>query len=472
MFGLVVLCLFFLLLCGVIALILGWRDPSRLAAVWQWLKTSFGFRLAAVGALTLILMAPLAMIEGVVDERARYQQEVTRGIAQQWALDQTLLGPILAVPFTYEQTVKEEVRVGKDEYETRDVLKTLKQTYFGLPDQLTIENTINPDERKRGLYRAVVYTADMTLKASFSPPDFKALNRETKEVLWDQARIYMSASEMRGLVHGVSATVDGDALDLASGVTGADFLDAGFHSLVGEKAKDGLKLEMNLPMKGSQSFHFSPIGKETLAKVTSSWPSPSFSGALLPNEREVSSDGFRAEWRLTNLARSYPQAWIGTSVHRQLKSFVAGVRLFEPVKLYTKTERAVKYGILFIGLTFMAVLGMEFGARVRFHPAQYAVIGAGLTLVYLLILSLSEHFGFGWAYAAATALITLMVAGYAHASLRKLSVTLGLVAILAGLYATLYSILSLEDYALLTGSLLLLVALAASMWLTRRLTAE
>jgi inner membrane protein len=146
------------------------------------------------------------------------------------------------------------------------------------------------------------------------------------------------------------------------------------------------------------------------------------------------------------------------------------VSFVQAVDHYQQTERAVKYGLLFVILTFTVFLLWELLRNLRLHPVQYVLIGAALVVFYLLLLSLAEHIPFAAAYGVAATATIALVAGYsASVLLAGLRGALGIGAWLAALYGVLFVLLQLEDVALLVGSVFVFVMLALVMFLTRRI---
>jgi inner membrane protein len=238
----------------------------------------------------------------------------------------------------------------------------------------------------------------------------------------------------------------------------------------GPDGRAGFAFQVKLKLNGSGSLMFLPMGKETRLNLSSTWNSPSFTGAYLPVERTVGEDGFRATWKTMHFTRSFPQAWLDWAIAApEWEKFAFGAELHLPVDRYQKTERCAKYAILFILLTFLVFFVQETLHRRRIHPMQYLLVGAALCLFYLLLLSLSEHVPFALAYAAASAGVVIMVTCYGFTVLgaRKRAWALG--AMLAGLYGYLFTLLQMEDFALLMGALGLFAILGAVMFATRRI---
>jgi inner membrane protein len=232
-----------------------------------------------------------------------------------------------------------------------------------------------------------------------------------------------------------------------------------------------------LTIRGSGGIFFTPVGENTAITVKSAWPAPSFRGSLLPVEREITEQGFSARWAISNLTRTYPQTGDldDPEYMRQdsgasfITRFTTGVDLHEPVTLYRMVRRSVDYGILFIAVTFTALFAFEMVSRQRLHMVQYAMVGLSMSLFYLVLLSLAEHVGFGPAFAAAGAVTVAMNGAYVGAVLQSGNRGLHMAGLLAALYAVLFSLLRMEDFALLMGTGLVLIMMGALMHVTRRL---
>jgi inner membrane protein len=225
-----------------------------------------------------------------------------------------------------------------------------------------------------------------------------------------------------------------------------------------------------LKLNGSAGFRFAPVAERTEARIASNWPHPSFQGTTLPASHRIDKAGFEATWRIPALARGLPRLWsLGTERHH-LAGFSTGVAIADPVHLYAKVERAVKYAILYVALTFLTFLVFEMLLGARLHLVQYGLVGLALSLFYLTLLSLAEHIAFGAAYLAAAAVIVVMIAGYAWAALRSRGQAAIAAIALSALYTVLYTILRMEDFALLAGTGLLILVTALLMLVTRNLS--
>jgi inner membrane protein len=420
--------------------------------------------LIILGSLALGLMIGLALIRSLVSERSQRAAAVRSEIASSWGQEQTIAGPVLIVPFVVRSV------------DGNGRLQTTKERARFLPLRLRTSGELHPERRSRGVFDTVVYRADLSVAGAFAGPDFSAWSVAPEDILWNEAFITIGVSDLRGLRGNPTfrwlgrdvafSGGSGDAKLWSSGLTAAVPLD-------GKLAGAELPFTFNLRLNGSEAIHFLPLGGDSVVDLTSPWPDPSFTGAYLPESRSVSPSGFKARWSVSSLARSYPQQWRGsgeesTNAVTAINASAFGVALISPVGHYQKTERSMKYGALFIVLTFLTFFLYELLSPVTLHPVQYFLVGGALCLFYLLLLSISEHASFAAAYGIASsatiALISLYSAALLHSRLR----VAGLASVLTLLYSYLYVLLQLEDWALLMGSIGLFLILALVMYATRR----
>jgi inner membrane protein len=403
-------------------------------------------RALLLAALTLALKIPLDLVGTVVADRQGYQEEAIKGIQTSWGKAQTFVGPRIAVP-----------------------RKTAHVPFTLLPQKLTIDGEVVPEQRRRGLFTVSVYRATLDVVAEFDMRDLHALSSSDTELDWTAARLLVGMTEDRSLA---AETVDVDGTTIEWSADSSSTLNSLQADLgaVGLAARDTVTVRFRIGFAGSGRLSLVPLGQRTEATLVSPWPSPSFVGPYLPVSQTVGRDGFRATWTTTSLGRGYPQIWGHDlpNVSTVLDS-AFGVSLITPIDAYRETDRAIKYGVLFIGLTLAACLLFELATGTRPHPLQYGLIGLSLCVFYLLLLSFSEQIGFGTAYLVSAAAVAGQAALYTAAVQRRLAPGLAFGGFLAVLYGALYALLQLEDVALLAGSLLLFAMLSLAMWFTRNL---
>lgn len=422
-------------------------------------------RFVFIALVALGLLVPLLFVSGVADERQGYYRQVVTDIGQSWGREQSIVGPFLVVPAT------DAVAHMDDNGRPRQQL--VEVTHVVLPDRLAVDANIQHDFRQRGIYSVPVYTAVVTIQGALGEIARDEIDSAHRQVHWEQAKLVMGITDTRA-IRRASGTLAGQQLDLQPGA-GVKWLAAGVHanmnlSSTSKATPDSAyNFEFSLELAGTDRYAVAPIGNQSELTLTSTWPHPSFGGNFLPQERKIDDSGFSAAWTVSALARGVPKHFVFEHERSTLQELSASVGLYEPVTSYTNADRGIKYGILFIGLTFLTAVCFELLSGLRFHIIQYGVVGLALVMFYLTLLSLSEQMTFVSSYAIATGVILLLLGGYAFSITGSLRIATTFVGVEAALYWVLYVLLQLEDLALLTGTGVLLVGLAALMLATKGL---
>jgi inner membrane protein len=349
-----------------------------------------------------------------------------------------------------------------------------------LPADVAFEAGLETEIRYRSIHRLTVYTAPVAVQGSFLLPDASAFEPKLNRIYWDKAWLAVGITDPKGIAETAPLMWEGAPIPEYRPGTGVErILGPGFHALVpltDKAAKTKQNFSIRLKMRGSSGISFTSVGEHTAISVSSAWPDPSFCGELLPVERHIDSEGFTAQWSISNLTRGYPQ--IGDlqgedypALHNEspLLAFTAGVALQETVSLYRMIMRAMHYAILFIAATFTVLFAFEMAIRRRMNLLQYVMVGLSLSLFYLVLLSLAEHVDFRWAFTAAAAITVIMNSLYVAAVLSSKTRGLLMAALLAALYSLLFSLLHMEDFALLGGTALVVAIMGVLMFFTRRL---
>ncbi|NKQ40071.1 MAG: cell envelope integrity protein CreD [Sulfurovum sp.] len=434
-------------------------------------KNSIGVRFVIIGIIALVMMIPLAKVSQMVYERSTLHQGVLNSIAFQWGKPQVVMGPALILPIVEKYNITEKVAdsKGNEKIESRVVYRN--KNIVILPKVLNKNIGLQEHYRYRGIYRSLVYTSDVEVDGKFILPDISKLSDNIDKVRYDKAYMLMGLSDTKAIEHVSSLSFGSNSYSFDPGTRlNLKGILSGFHApLELSEAQKEYTFKFNLKANGSSYIRFSAFGEQTIVKIHSSWKHPSFQGAILPMDRNISEQGFVATWKIPSLARNFPQSWISEDNVYAVNKLLAGVDLYEPIALYSLVERSVKYGALFILLTFLTFLIFEMTQKSKLHYVQYILIGSSLGLFFLILLSLSEHILFFKAYISASALTILSISTYAWFSNKSAKQFFTILTLLAALYALLYSILQLEDYALLMGTGLLIVTLFVLMWVTRNL---
>lgn len=426
---------------------------------------STGVRFLIVGCLALLMSIPLFFAGVIIDDRASYARSSVTTVSAEWGGAQSMRGPQLSIPVEGPMEVEKRREVvdpetGDTEIElfTEVEIRRLAPLVL-LPDDFTADIATTSEIRKRGIFEVPVYSAESAFAFTFATDGLESLLDAEQVILWDLAQLDLGLSSNKALRGAAGLSVNGSDV-LLQPRTGQ----AGITALVGDPR--GATYQMQLGFNGAQSLFIAPVGRANTVTMTSDWPHPSFGGEFLPNESEITNTGFTASWSIPGLARPLPQVARNGSLEAA-ERYTFGVRFYQPNDFYQQSFRAARYGLLFIGLTFLTVLLVERQRQKPTHPVQYILIGLAQSTFVLLMVAYAEQIGFGYAYllaaVATTGLITLY--GFIGLKLGQRAWVLG--GLLTVLYAVLYLILRSADYALLFGATLAFSAIAATMIATK-----
>ena len=422
------------------------------------LKSPLFWKITTLIGCIVLLSLPLMMVRELINERADYRSEVVDAIEQSTSGSQKLAGPLIAIPITETLTRMEN---------QKEVNYQRSWVYYWLPESLAVAGKQTVESRRVGIYSGQVWHNALQIKASFDPLRLAAL-RKTNIVL-GQPRLVVSVGDARGIGAIHAPEVNGNVLSVEPGL-GISGDGAGIHMPMPALAEDNKPLEIafSLDLNGTGEFSLVPLGRNSELQLTSNWPHPGFLGSFLPTKREVNAAGYRAHWQSSWFANdmgSYFKDDMEIPWSR-LPAFSADVMSL--ADQYQLTDRATKYAILLIGLTFMAFFAFESLTHRPLHPMQYLLVGLSLVLFYLVLLALSEHIGFTAAWLAASLCGAVMNGIYLQAVLRGWRNSLLFVAALLLLDGVMWFLLHSEDSALLLGTGVLALALSILMFLTRR----
>lgn len=434
------------------------------------MNRSLAFKLGTIALLIVLLLIPLQMIGSLITERQQQRNQVLQDIARSSSYQQRLTGPLLAVP--YRKLVREwKTREPGAEryYEDRMESGTL---YF-LPEHFAVNGEIRTELRQRGIYQARLYHAATKIGGHFNLPAQLGLGADFATYHFEQPFLAVGISDIRGIENSLRLRINDESIHFAPGSRSA-ILGDGVHAMLPvQLSADALRVDFafDLNLQGSGQLDIVPVGRETHVELRSDWPHPSFVGNYLPFAREIGSDGFLAKWQTTFFSTNMHEILQECTRKSRCDEFANrsfGVSFVDPVDQYLKSDRAIKYALLFVALTFAGFFLFEVLKRLAVHPIQYGLVGMALALFYLLLLSLSEHIGFALAYAVSSSACVLLIGFYVGTILRSFARGSGFALALAALYGFLYSLLSAEDYALLMGSILLFGLLGVVMIVTRK----
>jgi inner membrane protein len=442
-----------------------------------WSKSKVLVKGLIIAFLVLLLIIPTLYVQHLIEEREQRQKEAVTEVSNKWAGRQVVTGPMLVLP--YWQT------------DTDTTVRKIRSKHFAyfLPDELSVNATIIPKEKYRGIYKVMLYNSKVNMSGSFKQIDLKKLNILPEDVIWNESFLKFNITDVKGLNEELVLQWKNQPLNLSpqsfedrsgtNGLTAALLLNN----------IDDLKnssFSSRFDLNGSEQLLFTPVGKSTSVTVQSIWPHPSFTGDILPQNSQVKDSGFSANWKSMAHKRSFPQQWKDDAYRlgrisrnssatevvdndSYLTNAAFGADLFVPVNGYQKTMRSIKYSVLCILLTFSAFFLIETTNKRSVHPFQYGLIGLALVLFYILLLSFSEYIGFTTSYVIASIATIGLIAWFAKSILfsGRLSGILSLVLVL--MYSYVFTILQLQDYSLLFGSIGLFITLSIIMYFSRKI---
>jgi inner membrane protein len=425
-------------------------------------------KLGTIGLLMLLLLIPISMIEGTISERQEHRDQVLADIAQSSSTSQQITGPVLVVPYT--KTVREVQMRNNERHEEK---KTVGGWLYFLPENFEFNGNMATELRERGIYRARLFHAKTTLSGSFTLPVNWGVEGDLADYTFAKPFVAIGIRDIRGIENSPALRFGDETMAFEPG-SQVSFLGDGIHAALEIKVaaeERTLAFSVDLDLQGTGKLELVPVGKETRVSLASDWPHPSFIGSYLPAQREVGGEGFTAQWQTSFFSTNLHEALTNCTAKAQCDGFqqrTLGVSLLDGVDQYLKSDRAIKYALLFIALTFAGFFLMEVLKRLAVHPVQYGLVGLALAIFYLLLVSLSEHIGFTTAYLISASACVLLNGFYAANVLQAWTRGIAFGGTLAALYGLLFGLLSAEDYALLMGSMLVFAVLGLFMVLTRK----
>jgi len=426
--------------------------------------------------LLITLLIPLIFVGELVERREKLFKETVKEIGNEWGKSQKIIAPVISLSYKDSSLSKDD----SIRNEKNVVVQPVERRIAILPEELNVTVELKDELKHRGIYNATVYTANMKLTGYFSTKDFPDKNDMI-------GYLSIGLSDTKALVKVNKfklGNVEKD-LEVISGTMANPLFTNGISGNIGPEydgmmKEDKIPFEIDIDFRGSRKIYILPLGKKNHFDMKSNWKSPSFSG-VLPVERNIDGNGFTAKWEVSNLIRNYPQVLdIDKDVYYDFEesysdgdydgeeSTIVKVLLYNSVTDYTQIYRACRYGILFILMSLVIVYIFEIVSKKVAHYVQYIVVGFSLVMFYLLLLSLSEHLGFEMAYLLASLAIVIPNSLYVASMTDNKKFGIGMFIFLSGIYAILFSILRMEQYALLAGTLLILAMLYVVMYLTKK----
>ncbi|HQW69390.1 MAG TPA: cell envelope integrity protein CreD [Flavobacterium sp.] len=427
-------------------------------------------KMIMVGFLTLVLLIPLFFVQDLITERSQRKNEVTREVSNLWGSDIQFYGPILKIPYTsYDNYNVTDTKTGATTIQKK---ATTNYAYF-FPNELTNSSKVMKNESlKRGIFNPIVFTANMNFKGNFTSPDFAKLNIAPENILWDKASIIVKTTNLKSIKSELKVELNSQKLSFEpqnNDKTDYSLLSTSVFDYKSLATNDKINFNFNIVYNGSNSLKFVPIGKVTNVSIDSDWQSPSFEGTFASNDttKSISAKGFHADWKVLDINRTFSQQY--SNVLPDLDDYLFGVKLIETVDEYQQNERVSKYGFLVIGLTFLIFFLIQSISKINIHIFQYSMIGIALIMFYTLLISITEHSSFSLAYGISGIAVVVLITLYSVSILKNKKFPMFIATSLSVLYAFIFVIIQMEDYALLAGSIGLFFILAAVMYFSRKI---
>ena len=426
-------------------------------------SNAFLVKITLIGILTLLLLIPISMVESLIRERQRLSLSSRDQITERWSKEQTVAAVVLSLPFHTTEQIQNTAG--------QSIIHQEEKHIELLPDELNIKGEIRTTPLRRGIYEANVYRSVLTIEGRFRLSSEQAQRLNELAADGTNARLSLGISDLRGLEKQVELQwgdsrpefIPNTENGILSGLSAA--IDA---SALFEPDKT-VPFLITLELKGSNALFFAPLGGKTTLHLDSDCPTPSFTGNFLPSDRQVRPDGFSGTWNILGMNRPYPQLLDINGKERAVEQSCFGVELLMPVAQYQMSMRSIKYAVLIVLLTFVAMLFAETITRRNLNPFQYLLVGLALVLFYSLLIALSEHLSFGLSYLCAAAMTIALLLWYAYAILRDKKAAWGIGLLLSALYFYIFVLLQMETWALLAGSMGLFAILGGVMFLSQKI---
>jgi inner membrane protein len=418
-------------------------------------QTQIFIKLGLVLFLVLLLMIPIIWVQSLINERETLQANVQQEVAHAWGREQVLKGPVLCIPY--------ELRgYGADKKPYIE-----RHWRYIAPEDLQVTANVATETRKKGIFETVVYNSATRIQGVFNLEELP--DKGSVRYLFAEAALLTGISDPSTITQKIVTQWEGAEIKTMPGTPYNGFVGNGFHTFVPiDPEKNQYRFDVALDFRGTSSLDFLPSGRNTQIQANSNWASPSFTGRNLPAKREITTSGFSATWNASEYNRPFPDFWSDDAYQALNDQVTFGVKLIQTADHYQKNMRSAKYALLVISLSFMVFFFFEIMLKIRIHPIQYGMIGLGLAIFYLLLLSLTEHLGFDQAYLISAGAVIGLVVFYALAFLPNKKTAALLTLLFLMLYAYIFVLLQLEDYALLAGSVGLFLILATVMLLSKR----
>ncbi|MBP6099859.1 MAG: inner membrane CreD family protein, partial [Flavobacterium sp.] len=291
-------------------------------------------KLMMVGALTIVLLLPLAFVQDLISERNQRKTEIMDEVSTIWGKDIMFYGPILKVP--YKSNVSTKIINEKTGAITLQNDSKTNYAYF-FPNELNNKTNVLKNEKlKRGIYSPIVFNANLNFEGNFSNLDFAKMGISEENIDWDKASIIIKTTNLKSIKSELLIQLNGQKLLFEPTNNNEEYSIISTQSFnYNALAKNQLlDFKFSINYNGSNSLKFIPIGKTTSVSIDSDWESPSFEGSFAATDatKKISDSGFHADWKILAINRTFSQQYNNTLPN--LDDYLFGVKLIQTVDEY------------------------------------------------------------------------------------------------------------------------------------------
>ena len=429
---------------------------------------TFGFKIFTILILGLLLLIPMTFINSVVRDRKNYKNEAVSSIIEPIGGVANIEGLIMAIPYMKKVVYEKEI--------------TYKREYiFYMPNSYNISGNVEINLLKRGIFKVPILNSTLNIKGKFDKynSDLYNLDENDSTILFDEAIMIFGIGNKKNLLKVPKIIANGnEELEYYQKTIKMNlqmFSNIFLFNISRDKIFNGFEFETSIDIQGGNSLIINPMAADNYFNISSKWSDPSFTGGFIPTKREVSKNGFNAEWNIASFNTSYNKYWTSEEYDenniyefenkRNENNVIISFLLLNDN--YQKILRSVKYAILFIFIPFFVLFLCEVISKKRIHPVQYILIGISNAIFYLLILAISEHINFNVSYLISAIMVILLTSTYIGYIIKSKKYILSMAIVEILIYIFLFGILQLTDYALLMGTLGLFIVIAAGMYFSR-----
>lgn len=453
-------------------------------------RNFINLKIGAILFLILIFYIGLFFISNLVDERQSYQQQVIQDIAKEQIRPQQVIAPYLKIPYQVQTICTDEQK------KTYACIQTLFVTLGAESTDWKAQFIVSDSTYKRNMYKAISYQNHMLGKGVFKG----TMLESQRNYLWDQAEIIFPIQDARGLNAKPTFNIDGknykfDFSAQSQGQHGFDLLhitSKQYPELI-PKLQKGFSFSLQFDLEGLSEFSFIPTSYEMTYQAKGNWSDVKYDGQSLPFKKLSKKQFFEADWknialgkrnldRLSTCANNqcFYQAVntqsnlisdvdSGYAASNTSSNNISGIstQFLEPVNIYTQTDRAIKYGIMVIIITFGCFFLFEVLKSLKIHPIQYALVAMAQGVFLVLLLSISEYYAFGLAYLVAAVACIGLITWYLYFVVQGFKAAILFGVLLSALYGMMYLLLQSSGKTFLFGSILSFILIACVMYITR-----